>query len=197
MSNWFERYLGTPVGVRLADIVDTPENMAAFGVLSSEGKPAVQAVAGDVGPVIDALPTRRERHSANQFVGWFVGQMMRGAGYRIVRDRGRVSNAPYKTGAVWQLVETDPVFTRQAPAMATNGRIAITVSRQDTQVVAKWDVATSETSPITGVPRRVHEIRSITKPVYEAVREVRDYARRHGFTSIWVRDPENLFTQDL
>jgi hypothetical protein len=59
----------------------------------------VQAVASEVAEIIEALPTKAERDAASQFCGWFVGQIMRRLGYRVVQERGRVTGASFKTGA--------------------------------------------------------------------------------------------------
>jgi hypothetical protein len=43
-----------------------------------------------------ALPSKADKDAASQFCGWFVGQIMRRLGYRVVQERGRVTGAPFK-----------------------------------------------------------------------------------------------------
>ena len=193
MSNWFTSYSATTTGQALADIIDDPEWFAAFRTLSEQGKPAVQAVAADVAPIIENLATKKERDAASQFVGWYVGQVMRDAGYNVVQERGRVSNAPYKTGAVWQLQSVEPRFTHEAPAVTSHGRLSLHIALEADQGVAEWELTTSETSQVTGRPRRVHRIMSLKKPLAAAVSEVLAYARRYGYRMIWIHDPANLY----
>ena len=193
MSSRFKNFMQTPTGQLLAEIIDTPENIASFRTLSQEGKPAVQAVAEDVAPIIQALETKAERDGSSQFVGWFTAQLMREAGYQLVQERGRVSNAPYKTGAVWQLVAGTPKFVSEAPPATGLGRLTFKVEGAEGGPVATWDLTTSEVSSITGRPRRVHRISSVAKPLLVAVAQVLAYARRNGIGSIWVHDPMHLF----
>ncbi len=192
MSHWLTTYGGTETGLRLTEIIDQPEHFAAFVTLSEQGKPAVQAVAQDVAATIAALPSKKERDAACQFVGWYVGQMMREAGYVVVQERGRVSEAPYKTGAVWAPGPIEPKLTLTQPAMRPQGRLQLNVSMGKDSVAADWELTTSDKTR-SGTPRRVHRIMSVKKPIAAAVAEVIAYARRRGHALIWVVDPGNLY----
>lgn len=196
MSNWFAAFAQTPTGIALAEIIDEPERIFEFRSLSENGKPAVQAVARDVSAIISGLATKREQNAASQFVGWYVGQIMRDAGYEVVQERGRVSDGPYKTGAVWRQIEREPKLVSEAPPTAGLGRLKLQVTLDGSRVVADWEVTTTEISPVTHKPRRVHSIKSPMKPVEEAVAEALAYAKRYGFAEIWVFDPDLLFPRE-
>jgi CubicO group peptidase (beta-lactamase class C family) len=192
MSHWLSTYGVTETGRHLVEIIDQPEHFATFVMLSEQGKPAVQAVANEVAAIIDALPSKKERDAACQFVGWYVGQIMREAGYVVVQDRGRVSDAPYKTGAVWALGPVEPKLTLDSPPMLPQGRIQLTVSTGENGVVADWELTTSDKTR-SGTPRRVHRIMSVKKPIAAAVAEVIAYARRHGHAQISIVDNGNHY----
>ena len=57
MSNRFEAFGETPVGCELAAIINAPELVPEFRVLSAIDRPTVQAVAPHVSDIINALPT--------------------------------------------------------------------------------------------------------------------------------------------
>ena len=103
MSAQFESYARTAIGRQLIAAIAPETRDREFKLLSrpSISKAAVYAIADEVRPIIEQLSSDGERKSANQFVGWVVGQRMRALGYRIVNERGRVKNATFKTGAVW------------------------------------------------------------------------------------------------
>jgi hypothetical protein len=193
MSNWFSSYATTNTGAQLADIIDQPEYLFEFRRLSEDGKPAVQAVARDVAPIINALPSKRERDAASQFVGWYVGQVMRDTGYEVAKERGRVTDAPYKTGAVWRQIASEPILVTEAPSVSGPGRLELRVVSDNGELVADWEVTTTATSRITGHPRRVHTIKSNRRPIKQAVEEALAYAKRFGFPAVWVNDPGRCF----
>jgi len=114
------------------------------------------------------------------------------AGYVVVQERGRVSDAPYKTGAVWALVPTEPKLTWDSPPMMPQGRLQLKVSMGKNGAVADWELTTSDKTR-SGTPRRVHQIMSVKKPVAAAVIEVIAYARRHGHALISVIDHGNQY----
>jgi hypothetical protein len=193
MSNWFSSYASTPVGIALADAIDIPGRLFEFRALSEINRPAVQAVAADVTPIISALESKRDRDAASQFVGWYIGQIMRDAGYEVVQDRGRVSNAPYKTGAVWRQTNRSIQLVTEPPPVAGPGRLELRVTKDAGEnIVASWTVTTSAMSR-HGQPRRVHTIMSSPRPVEEALQEALSYAQRTGFPCIWINDPDHLF----
>ena len=196
MSNWFVAFADTPVGVALAEIVDTPERYLDFLVMSENGKPAVQAIAREVGPIIDALPTKQERVAASQFCGWRVAQIMRSAGYEIAQERGRVSDAPFQTGAVWKQINQEVRLVTAPPPAAGPGRVELEVKQRDNDtIVAERIVTMSATSRSTGVVRRVHILGGL-RPVVEACQEAIAYAKRMGISDVWINDPDHLFPKE-
>jgi hypothetical protein len=195
MSNWFESFADTSVGTALADAIDTPERFFEFRTLSENGKPAVQAVAREVGPIIESLTTKRERDAASQFCGWYVGQIMRSSGYEIIQERGRVSDAPFQTGAVWKQIDREVQLVTAPPHVSAPGRLELDVKKGESgAAVAKWMLTLSARHRATGAVRRVHTIMSPeSKPVDEACREALGYAKRMGIPFVWVHDPLKLF----
>ncbi|MGM4903327.1 hypothetical protein AB8B21_30840 [Tardiphaga sp. 866_E4_N2_1] len=189
MSNRFHSYAGTATGIALTEIVDAPELVADFLLMSRMGRPAVQAVAVEAGRVIDALPTKAEKDAASQFCGWSVGQVMRGLGYRVVRERGRVTGAPFKTGAVWEPAETGVRIVRSLPADCTR-RIELAVrAEKDGRVVGQWEAVQSAADPV----RRIRTVVEVAGPVAEAIANATSYALRWDFSVILIRDPKNLY----
>jgi hypothetical protein len=154
VSNWFEAFADTPTGIALADITNTPERFFEFRTLSENGKPAIQAIAREVAPIIENLTTKRERDAASQFCGWYVGQIMRSAGYAIVQDRGRVSDAPFRTGAVWKQIDRKVQLVTARPQTSAPGSLELDVKQDDSGgAVAEWMVTMSATSRATKATR--------------------------------------------
>ena len=190
MSNRFEAFGETPIGRTLGFIIDAPELVPEFRAMSEVGKPAVQAVATHVSEVINALPTKERRDAANQFCGWRVGQIMRGLGYRMVQTRGRVSRAPFKTGAVWAYRNDEVRVVRSLPEGIAR-RIELVVKRSTTgEVVGEWMAVQSASDPV----RRVHTIVEKPKVLQCALENARNYAKRWHFRFVLIRDPEKLIS---
>ena len=188
MSNRFEAYGQTRIGRELAAIIDAPELVAEFQTLSAIDRPAVQAIAQHVANIIDALPATEQKHAANQFCGWRVGQIMRGLGYRLVRDRGRVSGAPFRTGAVWGIPNAGVRVIRSLPARVTR-RIDFCVKRSaEGEVVGDWCAVQTATDPA----RRIHTVVESPKALAIAVENALAYAERWHFRYVLVIDPESL-----
>ena len=183
----FENYEQTVVGRRLSAIVTMPELIAEYCALSRIGRPAVQACAQDVAPIIEAEGTREERAAANQFVGWRVARIMRGLGYELVHERGRVNNAPYRTGAVWALRSDGVTLGYSVPSGVTR-QIRMTVKEGSTGVVADIDAIDSANNP----PRRVHVVVGMDIPINEARDSAVRYAERHGYGHIQIIDHLHL-----
>jgi hypothetical protein len=194
MSSRFESFANTPIGITLSDAIDTFDRFSEFRALSEAGKPAVQAIARDVAPIIERLPTKEQRDAASQFCGWYVAQIMRSAGYEIAQSRGRVSDAPYQTGAVWQANRAVQLVTARPPE-AGSGQLELAVKQSDSGVVAEWTETKTVTSRTTGAVRRYHTI-SRQKPVKEACQEVLAHAKQMGIPFVWVIDPDHLFPKE-
>lgn len=188
MPTRFEAYGETQVGRELAEIIDAPELVAEYRVMSAMDRPAVQAIAPHVADIINALPTARQRHSANQFCGWRVGQVMRGLGYRLVRDRGRVVDAPFKTGAVWGRPDGEVKVVHSLPEGITR-RIDMHVKqRAGGDIVGKWCAVQTGRDPA----RKIHTFVENPKALAVAVESARAYAKKWDFGYILILDPENL-----
>ena len=188
MSNRFEAFSESPTGRELAAIIDAPELIPEFRALSAIDRPAVQAIAPHVSNIINALPTPAQRYAANQYCGWRVGQIMRGVGYRLVRDRGRVSGAPFKTGAVWGYPYAEVRTVRSLPEGVTR-RIELVVRQSATgEIVGEWCAIQTASDPA----RRVHTFVEKPKALKIAIENARAYAKRWQFGFVLFRDPENL-----
>jgi hypothetical protein len=191
MSNWFPNYRMTETGRALTQIIQRPDRMLEFRLLSNLGMPAVQAIASDVTPIIDSLTTKAERDTASQFCGWAVGQLMRRAGYEVVQERGRVTEAPFKTGAVWQR-ERGLQIVDAPPPDEGQGQVELGVRRDENgEVIAGWRlVSTSTTTQV------FYEIVSKDEPIELAFLAACDYAERYGFPTLWINDRDKLFPDE-
>ncbi|WP_157020547.1 hypothetical protein [Paracoccus sp. 228] len=177
----FESYGRSETGRQLSEIVSMSEMIAEYVAMSRIGKPAVQAIASDVAEVIEGLPGKTERDLANQFVGWQVGQIMRGLGYKIINKRGRVNNAPFKTGAVWS--SKPDVEVRRSPIEGVPRRIEVKVSVEvDGHAVASIDAVDVARDRIGKVRHILHH----NIPAQEALEKAKTYAERHGYRYVHV-----------
>lgn len=189
----YEKYAQSDIGKALAELIDEPHRFIEYQLLESLGRPAVQAIAKDVAPIIDVLPTKTEREMANKFCGWYVGQCMRANRREIVNRRGRVANAPFKTGAVWRLSGEPVEVVRSLPAKCSS-RVELSVKRSaGGQVQGSGDIVYSAINPT----RRVHEILGIDQPIEKAFLAAREAATRRGIPYLLLLDPDNLFPQSL
>lgn len=192
MTNRFENYERTTIGRQLAAIVTMPELIAEYCALSRIGRPAVQACAQDVAPVIEALATKEERDAANQFIGWRVGRIMRSLGYELAHERGRVNNAPYRTGAVWALRNDGVILAHSLPSGVTR-KIQLIVKEGPNGPIADIDAVYSAGNP----PRRIRVVVGMNVPIGDAQDRAVRYAERHGFGHIHVIDPSHLASNIL
>ncbi|ESY35298.1 hypothetical protein X747_28760 [Mesorhizobium sp. LNJC384A00] len=192
MTSRFDSYEKTAIGQELAAIVMMPELVAEYCAMSRIGKPAVQACASDVAPIIEALPTTAERSSANQYVGWLVAKIMRSLGYELVSQRGRVSDGPYHTGAVWALRSNTVTLSHNVPS-GISRRLQVMVKQGPGGVVADIDAIDSAGDP----PRRVHIIVALNVPIADVRDKAVRYAERHGFGHIHVIDRARLADEEL
>lgn len=192
MSNRFKSYGDTRIGRELAAIIDAPELIPEFRALSAIGKPAVQAIAADVTDIINALPTKAEKDAASQFCGWYVGQIMQQLGYRLVQERGRVTGAPFKTGAVWEHQPAEVQVGLSLPHGVTR-RVELVVKRSTNgEIVGDWCTVQTANNP----GRRVHTIVESPRAFESALQNALAYARRWQFSYLLIRDPERVLPVD-
>lgn len=186
MSSWFEDYEKTKTGRRIAHIIDRPDRILEFRLLSNLGKAAVQALAAEVAPIINALPDKRARDMASQFTGWRVGRRMRDAGYEVKKERGRVSNAPFKTGAVWRRIRRVRVV--DGPWHASEGRaVELEVKSYEDGSIGGQGVV------VTPPGRSTYKIEGLCDLIEDTFCDAVDYADRYGFSVLSINDPEGLF----
>jgi hypothetical protein len=192
MSRRFQSYSETQTGRSLMQAIDIPEMIPEFLALSKIGKPAIQAVAVEVTEIIEALNTKSERDSASQFCGWFVGQIMRSLGYRVAQERGRVTGAPFKTGAVWEPKGREVQIVSRLPIQCPI-RVELKVIRgAEDDILGDWHAVQAA----TGAARRVHTFVESPKSVEIALRNAKRYAEKWGFDIVWVHDPDRLFPRE-
>lgn len=103
MTSRFDSFGQTPRGQELASIVDTPDRYIEFRAFSREGYPAVTALVSQLLPILEPLRKSNpsEFDSAKQFVGYFVGSIMRRHGHSIVKTSVRVPGKLFTVGALW------------------------------------------------------------------------------------------------
>ena len=103
MSSRFESFGQTPRGLELANIINTPDRYVEFRAFSREEIPAVTALVSQLRPILEPLresdPT--EFDSAKQFVGYFVGSIMRRHGHSIMKKSVRVPGKLFTVAALW------------------------------------------------------------------------------------------------
>ncbi|MGY3581923.1 hypothetical protein ACVIGB_000005 [Bradyrhizobium sp. USDA 4341] len=165
----FDNFAASQVGRALVAIIESPLLIAEYRTLSDEGRPALEAAAQKVAALIEALPTKEEQDYARRFCGYWVGQVMRGLGYRIVRERRRIRNSVIGEGAVWGV---DPAAIRvleELPADCVN-RIELRVfSGPNGESLADWD-----------------SVQSVGKavPFAAALASAKEYAAKCGFDTV-------------
>jgi hypothetical protein len=191
MASRFDNYETTETGARLTQIIALPEMIPEYCALSRIGKPAVQAIGADVAPLIENLPTKEERDAASQFVGWRVAKVMRGLGYTLIQERGRVTGAPYRTGAVWSY-EPGRVKVAVSIPQGISRKVDVRVKTEGGQIVADID-ATDEGE---GSVHRLHSILRMRVPFEEAIDFATSYAERHGFGYVHVLDADRHLPLD-
>jgi hypothetical protein len=91
------------MGQQLAAAIDTPDRYIEFRAFSREGFPAVTALVSELSPILEPLRTTDPQQfgAAKQFVGWYVGEIMRQNGHVIVRKSASVPGKLFTVGAVW------------------------------------------------------------------------------------------------
>ena len=104
-------------GPLFRQVIERPELLAQYELLSRIELPAVQAVVWDLEPLIETLDAR-SRIYATQSSGALIGELLSSRGYRVLRDsngekkRGRVRQSKFiKTGTIFEKVP-DPASSR-------------------------------------------------------------------------------------
>jgi hypothetical protein len=103
MSSRFESFGQTARGQELASIIDTRDRYIELRAFSREGFPAVTALVSELQPILEPLRecSPAEFKSAKQFVGFFVGSIMRRHGHSIINDSVRVPGKLFTVAALW------------------------------------------------------------------------------------------------
>ena len=103
MNKRYEAFAQTQLGQQIIRIIDQPNRQIEFNAFSREGFPAVTALVSELSPILLKLKLTDPKgfNFAKQFVGDFVGDMMRGAGRKIERPAKSVPGKLFSVGAVW------------------------------------------------------------------------------------------------
>lgn len=103
METRFEHFGRTDLGQRLIALIDTPDRYTEFRALSEKGLPAVTALVLVLSPVLMPLEQTdlKRLNAAKQFVGRYVGTIMRKYGHTIVRPSASVPGKLFDVAAVW------------------------------------------------------------------------------------------------
>jgi len=102
-SSRFDSYGLSPRGQELTHIIDTPDRYVEFRAFSREGFSAVTALVSQLRPILEALRESSPAafDSAKQFVGFYVGTIMRRHGHSIIKKSVRVPGKLFTVGALW------------------------------------------------------------------------------------------------
>jgi len=103
MNKRYEAFAQTALGQQIVKIILRPHRQIEFNAFSREGFPAVTALVSELSPILLPLKASDPKgfNFAKQFVGDWVGDMMRGAGYKIARSAKSVPGKLFTVGAVW------------------------------------------------------------------------------------------------
>lgn len=103
MTTRFDSFGQSCLGQELINIIDTPTRYTELRAFSREGLPAVAALVSQLRPILEPLRKSNpaEFHSAKQFVGFYVGLIMRRHGHSIVKKSVRVPGKMFTVGALW------------------------------------------------------------------------------------------------
>lgn len=111
MNPAYAEFVKTDIGQRLVKIAGDPQHLYGYRLMSRLGIPAIQAIAWEVKPLLQAIDDQRARDFAKQFLGALVGEQMRDAGFEIAKDkkgkerRGAVpGGGVFSRGAIWRPV---------------------------------------------------------------------------------------------
>ena len=111
MTSRFDSFGQSSRGQELTKIIDTPDRYAELRAFSREKLPAVAALVSQLRPILDPLRESNpaEFDSAKQFVGFYVGSMMRSHGHSIVKRSVRVPGKLFTVGALWSPEPTSSI----------------------------------------------------------------------------------------
>lgn len=103
-ASFFDR----PEGRRFREIIEKPEMIPQYELLSRIELPPVQAVVWELDPLLDALDAT-SRNFAAQSTGALIGQRLAERGFRVARDskgrprRGRIRKSRFiRTGTIFE-----------------------------------------------------------------------------------------------
>lgn len=117
MTSRFASFAKSPRGQELTNIIDTQDRYAEFRAFSREGFPAVAALVSQLRPILEPLrgSNPAEFDSAKQFIGFYVGSIMRRRGHSIVKKSVRVPGKLFTVGALWSPAPTADCATPPWP----------------------------------------------------------------------------------
>lgn len=104
MNNRFKELCDSQLGQQIINTIDRENRIIEFAAFSREGFPAVTALVSELGPIL--LPLREADpkgfNFAKQFVGDYVGNIMKSNGYEMSRSAKSVPGKLFNVGAVWK-----------------------------------------------------------------------------------------------
>ena len=103
MQQRYDSFARTGLGRQIAAIIDRKDRQIEFNAFSREGFPAVTALVFELSPELLKLKSSDPKlfNFAKQFVGAYVGDMMKEADYSIDRPAKAVPGKLFTVGAVW------------------------------------------------------------------------------------------------
>jgi hypothetical protein len=94
----FDLFRATPLGQQLEALIDAPHRYLEYAALSRAEVPAVTAIVHDLTSRFSEVA---EDHTARQFCGAMVAEVMRRHHHTIAKPRGRVIGNLFTYGVVW------------------------------------------------------------------------------------------------
>lgn len=103
MNNRFTEFSQSPLGRKIVSIIDTQDRHIEFAAFSREGFPAVTALVSELTPVLETARQSDPKvfNFAKQFIGDYVGGMMRAQDFEIAHKAKSVPGKLFTVGAVW------------------------------------------------------------------------------------------------
>lgn len=104
MNNRFKDFAESQLGQQIVSIIDRKDRIIELAAFSREGFPAVTALVSELEPVLQPLRNADPKgfNFAKQFVGDYVGNLMKSNGYEMSRSAKSVPGKLFNVGAVWQ-----------------------------------------------------------------------------------------------
>ena len=105
MHKRYDGFAQTALGREITGIIDQRDRQIEFNAFSREGFPAVTALVSQLSPVLLKYKASDPKtfNFAKQFVGAYVGDMMKAAKHTMVRDAKSVPGKLFTVGAVWSI----------------------------------------------------------------------------------------------